>query len=175
MIINKKKTTRIDVRFVEGRGKAKHSLKDAFKEIADRFEINIFPGSLNLVAKTPIFLKRSLCFYVSDDCERFFWKAKLNEKDVLIYRWKECPAHIFEIISELELKDEVQKKDNNILITDNESIYNNYSIFWEKLIWRLFWKYREASYYKDSGYFYILRRFPIVKNVTKRFGFRGIL
>jgi len=166
-MVEKNEEIKIDVTFIEGRGKAKSSLQDSFREINKQFNLKMFPGSLNLISRNPFYLKKSFCFYISNDRKRFFWRAKLNGENVLIYRWKKCPAHVFEIVSKNELRPTIENSDKVKLIIDEQMCSRGHRVFWRLLIWNALWKRRETKYYKDSFYSKIVRKWPMFKQLYK--------
>jgi hypothetical protein len=110
-----------------------------------------FPGTLNLVARVPVKLDPARAQRFGGG-KRMIWPAKLNGIDVLIYRVRDFPDHVFEIVSPERLRsvfDENELQDLKLGI-DRTFIAR---IGWlERLTWILVWKGREARYYSDDRY-----------------------
>jgi hypothetical protein len=110
-----------------------------------------FPGTLNIVARVPIKLDPKKAERFAGG-RRMIWPARLNGIDVLVYRVKDFPDHVFEIVSPQRLRsvfDDAQLQDLTLGI-DRSLIAR---IGWlERLAWMLVWKGREALYYSNDRY-----------------------
>lgn len=147
---------------ISGRGKAKTSLSDLVNIENEKLEI--YPGSLNLVAKLPIRLDDSKAFFINKDGKRKFWKCQLNDVDAFIYRWPSCPLHIFEIVSLEKLRDRMELDDGDCVYLKVQ-FDNIDKLHWlEKFSWILLYFKREKWYYNKKNYFIFLS-FPLISKI----------
>jgi len=156
----------ISCEVISGRGKAKVSLGEI--QNLENEKLNIYPGSLNLVAKLPLRLDDSRASFVNKDGKRKFWKTKLNDVDVYIYRWPSCPLHIFELVSIEKLRDKMNLNDGSSVRLEVPKEYIKKLHWLESLSWFLLYFKRESWYYKKENYLFFLS-LPLIskiKNLT---------
>ena len=138
-------------RAVAGRGKAGGYVESSADEIERLTGWAPFPGTLNLVARVPVKLDPARAKTFGGG-HRLVWPARLNGIDVLVYRVKSLPDHVFEIVSPQRLRgvfDDAQLQDLTLVI-DRSFIARTGWL--ESLAWRLVWKGRETLYYSDDRY-----------------------
>ncbi len=137
---------------ISGRGIGSHRVTDlihSFKDIHEK-SIQLFPGTLNIILNKPLFLdnKKAYCQFNNSF---FFWDIKLNGLLCYAYRWKKCPDHIIEIVSEYRLRDYFDLKEGSIVDIEIETqkTKKDFSRF---LVWLFFWSFRTKWYYKYDTY-----------------------
>lgn|SRR5574337_605178 len=153
-----------------GRGWA---LKDRAEDVAELSAIEgrqFVNGSLNLVAHVPVWLNADFAMYKRGTW--LFWRALLENVPVVIGRWTSgCPAHVFEIYAAVRLRDALKLEDGHVVkltIPDQIVSITEVSV-WNRVIWSLFWKYRERLIYCDGLYMAILRT-----RVIRRYAWRSM-
>ena len=167
--ISSNKFIRIKTKVISGRGKAKNSLKDDIFELKNKYNRKYQLGSLNLVAQKPYFLLASQTSYISQNQKRFFWKARLNNLDVLLYKHKNFPAHIFEILSEFYLRDYLSLNDGQYIIIElkNHLVTNISPLSKQRIAWYLLWKFREYYFYKNDNYINFVTNRKFIKKLNQ--------
>ncbi len=141
-----------------GRGQARTERQYEIKSIEKLKNISLVQGSLNLIANTPIYFNESANVYRYN--EHMFFEGKLNDTPVFVNRWKGAPAHIFEIFATQHLRKSLALHNGqtvNLAIPSlcldnrrNQNIKN-------KLIWIIYWKFRESLFYSSKYYPYFMR------------------
>jgi hypothetical protein len=143
----------IQCRIVSGRGLAS-SLRQ--REIADLAVIagrEIVPGSLNLIAPDPVYLKRDAAVLVRGI--HMFFPATLGDVPVFVHRWRGAPAHIFEIFAAQHLRSHLGLRDSDTvaLAMPGEAIdHHRTACIRHRLSWALVWKLRERLFYSHDPY-----------------------
>ena len=143
---------------IAGRGMARIERQSDIKSLEKLTNMVFVEGSLNLIANSPIYFKENASFYQKNN--HMFFKGKLNDIPVFINRWKGAPAHIFEIFSTQHLRKSLKLHSGqtvklsilNLYLDDerNQNIKN-------KLIWIIYWKFRESLFYRSEYYPHIVR------------------
>ena len=144
---------------VPGRGRATNSLRTLYTGLCDATGKQIFPGTLNLILKQPVKLDATACVFRGKvgKLPRFFWRARIKDHEVYIYRWRGAPLHVMEIMSDFRLRDKFGTRDGDILEIelpekvimpiDDDTL----------LSWKALWMDREKSFYSSDE----------VNNITK--------
>lgn len=78
---------------------------------------------------------------------------------VVINRWPECPAHVFEIYATAHLRSALGLMDGTIVhleIPCDIISWPDASLL-NRTVWHFFWKFRENQVYRDGIYLSLLR------------------
>lgn len=139
---------------VRGRGLATSRRADDVASLDRMLSCSLSPGSLNLVARTSLWLDSTKAIFRSPDgcC---YWRGWLNDFPVLINRWSGCPAHIFEIFSDENLRSKLGLRDGvRVWLAGEENIVDSVRTrsMKHRVAWFLAWKGREAAFYRSPSY-----------------------
>ena len=154
------KLMEITGKIISGRGKANKN-KRVFEIIAYlnvTYKIALVSGTLNLVTSKPYWLREDKAIFKSNDNKALVWDCELNGNCCFIYRLVSMPAHVYEIISDIRLRDKYHLKDNDNVIINIPNEYIAIPNYSRVLYWHLFWKYREIHYYKSNYYVILLNK-----------------
>lgn len=127
-------------------------------------------GSLNLVGSSPVWLDIRSASYRNGI--RTFWRARLEGIPVMIERsLGNHPAHVFEIFATVRLRDALRVKDGDAVTLDipTEIVSVEHASLWGRLVWNIFWRYRERSIYRNGLYTRVLR-----SRVIRRYAWRSM-
>src|SRR5687768_3842839 len=97
---------------VSGRGLAEKHLSTLAGDVARIMGEPPCPGSLNVILDRPLRLEVSEARAVEGGA-RLFWPATLNGLPVWLYRWKNAPLHVVEIVSPQYLRGTLGLSDND--------------------------------------------------------------
>lgn len=147
-----KQVIQIKGEIVKGNGR---SLED-LDELINKIGIKLYPGSLNLVLKDPIFLEVNQSDIVfGNNNNRYIWKAKIKDfpeiECVYVYRWNGSPLHIIEVISDEMIRQHLKKEQKLLTVEIDKKSLRPLSWF-GKIIWKFTWYKRENWYYKNKWY-----------------------
>lgn len=108
------------------------------------------PGTLNITMNYPLILLSSETMDAKG--KQYAISGTINGIPCLVYRWRNAPLHVIEIISAEKLREALSLKDGqsvNVTIPKRKAKSpNNF----RTKIWNLFYKNRPQSYYDDSIY-----------------------
>lgn len=159
-------TVEVDAVVVTGRGMAAKLRSSDTTELSKLLGLTLVSGSLNLVAKKPLWLNSKLAV-LSTEQGHLYWKATLEGLPVIVNRWKgDCPAHIYEIYADVRLREALNLHDNGkVRLSLDELIVDNHTSksFLHIISWCLTWRYREKKYYRSNEYLKWVKRKPISK------------
>lgn len=110
-----------------------------------------YPGTLNLVSKTPVHLDGEKCISFENG-KRRLWPARMADRNVYVYRTRSQPDHIFEVVSDVRLRDALSEAEVENLELAIEPAFVVPLNGWQKFLWRKFWSGRETDYYNDDQY-----------------------
>jgi Methyltransferase domain len=144
---------------VGGRGLAAPELVALREQVQAIVKEPLCPGSLNLVLNRPVRLLDTAGFAFDLDY-RTLWRASLGGIDVWVYRWRESPLHIVEILSSVYLRDRLNLKNGDTVTLRIGRAQIGKLRYLERLIWALLWTGRRR-------WFYLYRFYS---NRTVRFG-----
>jgi hypothetical protein len=116
--------------------------------IADILGVKPYPGTLNLVLRSPVLLK-----WGNEKQTRtghLFWRAKIFDRPCLIMRWKNCPLHIAEIVSDIHLRGEFNLYDGSLAQIECENAISPTSL--RRLAWAAIWAGRRPLPYASNTY-----------------------
>jgi len=116
---------------------------------------SIFPGSLNLVTRRPVFLDTRAAVYCNGMwC---YFAGQLAGKPVFVNRWVGSPAHVFEIFSDTHFRSELGLHDGSVVhlcIADDNVVTDVPAL--RKLLWLLIWRGRETWFYRREAYYQLM-------------------
>jgi hypothetical protein len=144
---------------VGGRGLAAPELVALREQVQAIVKEPLCPGSLNLVLNRPVRLLDTAGFAFDLDY-RTLWRASLGGIDVWVYRWRESPLHIVEILSSVYLRERLNLKNGDTVTLRIGRAQIGKLRYLERLIWSLLWTGRRRWFYLYKFY----------SNRTVRFG-----
>jgi hypothetical protein len=144
---------------VGGRGLAAPELVELREQVQAIVKEPLCPGSLNLVLNRPVRLLDTAGFAFDLDY-RTLWRASLGGIDVWVYRWRESPLHIVEILSSVYLRERLNLKNGDTVTLRIGRAQIGKLRYLERLIWSLLWTGRRRWFYLYKFY----------SNRTVRFG-----
>jgi hypothetical protein len=142
-----------------GRGLAAPELVALREQVQAIVKEPLCPGSLNLVLNRPVRLLDAAGF-AFDLNYRTLWRASLSGIDVWVYRWRESPLHIVEILSSVYLRERLNLKNGDTVTLRIGRAQIGKLRYLERLIWALLWTGRRRWFYLYKFY----------SNRTVRFG-----
>lgn len=157
--------TTINGRVTSGFGIANSLVRKNYGLIRRSIGENFIDGSLNVVLRRPLMLKRETAIQIRFEQEedvQLQWPGKLNGLDVWLHRWDGAPLHVLEIMSTVHLRTHMNLSDGDeVQIAIRESDIGRVSGV-GMLVWVLLWLGR-------TKYSYSLSREP-ARRWSKRFG-----
>jgi len=126
------------------------------REIEEILKIRPYLGTMNLVSTRPYFLSERYSLK-AEGGKKLFWPANVDGCSVYVYRWKHAPLHVFEVIAEVKLRDELGLKDEDVVFINIDDIYFEEVGFFSKVVWYVIWWRRAEWSYKKDGYYEITR------------------
>lgn len=154
---NNQATFHIPVVVVSGRGIASREMQsgnDTFK-IKDRLFV---PGTLNLVANKPIVFEKKVA-EIEKVSSIYIYTIHLNGIPCCVRRYSHCPLHIFEVISETQLRNTLALDDGDVAqLKIAYSAVKPIGLL-KNMLWHLAWKGREFWFYKFDWYPKFISRF----------------
>lgn len=149
-----------------GRGKASSHVECMHGEIEEKLNFNPYPGTMNLVSSIPYLLNDSSSVKVASG-ERLFWPALINGFPVYVYRWKHAPLHVFEILSEVKIRDAISVEDEaTVFLTIDETHIGKIN-FLPKVAWFVIWWKRCEWSYKKNSYYRLTMPFAKIMGATQ--------
>ena len=144
---------------VSGRGLAAAELLTLGEQVQTIVEVPLCPGSLNIVLNRPVRLLDAAGLAFDHDY-RTLWRASLGGLNVWVYRWRESPLHIVEILSSVYLRERLNLKNGDTVTLRISKRYIGKIHFLERFIWAVLWTGRRRWFYSHKSY----------SNHTVRFG-----
>ena len=156
---------------VSGRGMATKLRSHEIAELSLLVGTTFVSGSLNLVAKKPLWLDSRIAIYSSND-GHLYWPAFLEGVPVIVNRWKwDCPAHIYEIYANTKLREALKLDDGDEVhlsldksILDSKRNRSKVNI----ISWYLIWFCREKLYYSSNKYLEWISCCKLIKKIKLR-------
>jgi hypothetical protein len=144
---------------VSGRGLAAAELLTLREQVQTIVQEPLCPGSLNIILNRPVRLLDTAGLAFDFDY-RTLWRASLCGINVWLYRWRESPLHIVEVLSPVHLRERLNLKngDTVTLRINKQQIAKIH--FLERFIWAALWTGRRHWFYSHQSY----------SNHTVRFG-----
>jgi hypothetical protein len=131
---------------VGGRGLAAAELVSMRDQIQAIVKEPLCPGSLNIVLNHPVRLLDA-AGYAFDDRYRTLWRASLGGINVWIYRWRESPLHVVELLSSVHLRERLKLSDGDTVTLRMSASQIGKTHFQERLIWAALWTGRRRWFY----------------------------
>ncbi len=145
----------LDVAFegqvVGGRGLAAAELVKLREQVQAIVKEPLYPGSLNIVLNRPVRFLDPAGFAFDLDY-RTLWRASLGGVDVWVYRWRESPLHIVEILSSVYLRERLNLKNGDTVTLRINRAQIGKLRYLERLIWALLWTGRRRWFYLYKFY-----------------------
>ena len=137
---------------VSGRGKATGDLAKFERELSEAAAQPLHPASVNIVLKRPIRFADSRA-YIFDQGRRLLWPASANGIDVWLYRWRECPLHIIEVLSAVNLRERLGLRDGDKLTLTVDPRCLEPIGRAAHLAWTALWSGRKRLAYSSDAYY----------------------
>jgi hypothetical protein len=134
-----------------GRGLATPELVRLREQVQAIVKEPLYPGSLNIVLNRPVRL-RDTDGFMFDLNYRTLWRASLGGIDVWVYRWRESPLHVVEILSSVYLRGSLNLKNGDAVTLRMSSAQTGELHFFERFIWALLWRGRRRWFYSYKLY-----------------------
>jgi hypothetical protein len=144
---------------VSGRGLAAPVLLSLREQVQSITKEPLYPGSLNIILKRPVRLLDAAGFAFDLDY-RILWQASLGGMNVWVYRWRECPLHVVEILASCSLRERLNLKNGDTVTLRVSRGQIDKIHFQEQFIWAALWTGRRHWFYSHNFY----------ENHTMRFG-----
>jgi Methyltransferase domain len=136
---------------VSGRGLATAELVKLREQVQAIVKEPLHPGSLNIVLNRPVrFLDPA--GFAFDLNYRSLWRASLSGIDVWVYRWRESPLHVVEILSSVYLRERLNLKNGDTVTLRISRAQIGKLHYLERLIWALLWTGRRHWFYLYKFY-----------------------
>jgi hypothetical protein len=136
---------------VAGRGLAGAELVNLREQIQAIVGEPLCPGSLNIVLNHPVRLLDAAGFSFDLDY-RTLWQASLGGMDVWVYRWRESPLHIVEILSSVHLRKRLNLKNGDTVTLRVSRVQLGEIRLLERFIWAALWTGRRRWFYSHKFY-----------------------
>jgi hypothetical protein len=136
---------------VAGRGLAGTELVTLRKQLQAIVKEPLCPGSLNIVLNRPVRLLDTAGFAFDRDY-RTLWRASLGGINVWVYRWRESPLHIVEILSTVYLRERLNLKNGDAVMLRMSKAQIAKIHFQERFIWAALWTGRRRWFYSYTSY-----------------------
>ncbi len=136
---------------VSGRGRAAPDLLSVREQLQTIVKQPLYPGSLNIILTRPVRLLDTAGFAFDLDY-RTLWRASLGGINVWIYRWRESPLHIVEILSSFHLRERLNLKNGDTVTLRISRGQIEKIHFLEQFIWATLWTGRRHWYYSHNFY-----------------------
>src|SRR3984885_8124117 len=136
---------------ISGRSLASLELLTLREQLQTIVKEPLCPGSLNIVLNHPVRLVDAAGF-AFDLAYRTLWRASLDGIDVWVYRWRESPLHIVEILSSVHLRDRLNLKNGDTVTLRIGRAQLGKLRYLERLIWALLWAGRRRWFYLYKFY-----------------------
>jgi SAM-dependent methyltransferase len=125
---------------------------DHIASASDELEIIIgerpYPGSLNVLLDQPTKLSDEAATYF-DGGQRLLWPAHVNGTKVWLYRWRNAPLHILELIAPFSLRERFGFAQGGAIEIDVDAAI---LVRVPRVSWALLWKGRERLAYTSDRY-----------------------
>jgi hypothetical protein len=144
---------------VSGRGLAALELLTLREQVQTIVKEPLYPGSLNIILNRPVRLIDAAGFAFDLDY-RTLWRASLSGINVWVYRWRESPLHIVEILSSVCLRERLNLKDGDTVTLRISRAQIEKIHYLERFVWAALWTGRRHWFYAHKYY----------SNRTVRFG-----
>lgn len=134
-----------------GRGLAAPELVRLREQVQAIVKEPLYPGSLNIILNRPVRLLDTAGFKF-DLNYRTLWRASLGGIDVWVYRWRESPLHVVEILASVYLRGRLNLKNGDAVTLRISTAQIVELDFFERFIWALLWTGRRRWFYSYRLY-----------------------
>jgi SAM-dependent methyltransferase len=141
----------VEGQVVAGRGLAAPELVTLREQVQAIVGEPLCPGSLNVVLKHPVRLLDAAGF-AFDLNYRTLWRASLGGVNVWVYRWRESPLHIVEILASVHLRERLNLKDGDTVSLRMSPGQIGEIRFLERFVWSALWSGRRRWFYSHKFY-----------------------
>lgn len=80
------------------------------------------------------------------------WVGTLNDHPILIYRWRNAPLHVVEILSSKHIKSAFGIRDGDKIEFEVDASVIGDVAFLEKVFWTVIWGGRKTWFYSNDLY-----------------------
>jgi hypothetical protein len=136
---------------VSGRGLAARELLTLREQVQTIVKEPLCPGSLNIILNHPVRLVDAAGFAFDLDY-RTLWRATLGGIDVWVYRWRESPLHVVEILSSVYLREHLNLKNGDTVTLRISGGQIEKIHLLERFIWAALWIGRRHWFYSYKFY-----------------------
>lgn len=137
---------------ISGRERAARELLSLEKELQAIVGEPLFPGSLNVILNHPLLLRDETGFSFDRE-SRSIWRASLTGVDVWIYRWREAPLHVAEIICGVHLRKRFNLQDGDrVSLRVSNSQIEKMTLL-NRFVWAAIWLGRRQWVYTNDEYY----------------------
>ncbi|HEY2781537.1 MAG TPA: methyltransferase domain-containing protein [Steroidobacteraceae bacterium] len=136
---------------VGGRGLAAPELVTLTEQVQAIVKEPLCPGSLNVVLNRPVRLLDAAGFAFDGDY-RILWRAAIGGINVWLYRWRESPLHVVEILSSVHLREHLRLKNGDTITLRMSRAQIGVTHFQERFIWAALWTGRRRWFYSYKLY-----------------------
>ncbi len=150
MVQENKKALFIRAFVVSGRGIASEKVATLHKNIKLN-NTSLYPGTLNLISKVPVlFIDAAANNAITSHFK--FHPVLVNETQCWVRRYPQCPLHIFEVVSDVRLRETLHLTDGDMIqLTISGTIVTPID-FIKRLLWVFVWYGREYWFYRFNWY-----------------------
>lgn len=142
---------------VSGRGIASKNVEAEPKSSVIKNK-TLFPGTLNLIGKEPIVFRLQASENEVTSRAQFY-SIVLNGTKCWVRRYPQCPFHILEVVSEVNLRNALEVIDGSEVNLEMDSRVLEPIGFFRNLGWHLAWKGREFWFYRFDWYPKLISKF----------------
>lgn len=139
----------------DGRGRATRQLNPLSDRLASVLGAPVRPGTLNLVLDRPALLDPHEAIPLDQWGKRSVWTAELEGRPVLLHRWRGCPLHIVEVVSDQPLRLMLGLETGGSVSIEMPLSPLSSS---RRIVWSLLWAGRRNRFYSDDRYVRSVRR-----------------
>jgi hypothetical protein len=136
---------------VSGRGLAAAELLILREQVQTIVQGPLCPGSLNIILNRPVRLLDAAGLAFDSDY-RTLWRASLGGMNVWVYRWRESPLHIVEILSPVHLRERLNLKNGDTVTLRISKRQIGKIHLLERFIWAALWSGRRRWFYSHKSY-----------------------
>jgi hypothetical protein len=136
---------------VSGRGLATLELLTLREQVQTIVKEPLCPGSLNVILNHPVRLVDAAGFAFDLDY-RTLWRASLGGIDVWVYRWRESPLHVVEVLSTVHLRERLNLKNGDTVTLRISRGQIEKIHLLERFIWAALWTGRRHWFYSYKFY-----------------------
>lgn len=165
----REKFVEVEGTVISGRGEASFRLKEAAAELKSITHEALFPGSLNVVLRRPIWLEPDQAIPFADG-RWMLWRGWLDGIPVWLFRWSVAPLHVVEILSSVHLRSMFKLRDGGP-VRIKLGVDQLRPIHWlGRIAWTVIWSGRKTWSYTNDAYYYFVRPWGVRFGATQSGG-----